>query len=123
MSVGFGFSLGIFLAALRPAGTVFDVLCGPLMLTPPSARWSTSFKNWNQCCYALNTIGLDDRHSVGKLALRQAASQCQRTIVDTFRKEIQKHQPHLQQNGADSRMRDRQSLGKNQVVFVNVEFA
>ena len=105
MSVGFGFSVGDFLAALRLVGTVIDAL-------RESSHASSSFRSLLNELYALESvllrvkrIDLDDRHKVGKLALRQAASQCQRTI-DIFWKEIQKYQPHLQQSGTDSRTRD-----------------
>ncbi|RYO92937.1 hypothetical protein DL766_008435 [Monosporascus sp. MC13-8B] len=105
MSVGFGFSVGDFLAALKLVGTLIDAL-------RESSHASSSFHSLISELYALESVLLrvkrldfDDRHNVGKLALRQAASQCQRT-TDAFWKEIQKYQPHLQQSGTDSRIRD-----------------
>ncbi len=83
MSVGFGFSVGDFLAALRLVGTVIDAL-------RESSHAGSSFRSLLDELYALESVlihvkrlDLDDRHNVGQLALRQAASQCQRTI-DAF---------------------------------------
>ncbi|EUC46322.1 hypothetical protein COCMIDRAFT_67724, partial [Bipolaris oryzae ATCC 44560] len=105
MSVGFGFSVGDFLAALKLVGTVIDAL-------RETSHASSSFRSLLNELYALESVllrvkrlDLEDRHNVGELALRQAASQCQRTI-DAFWKDIQKYQPHLQQNGTNSRIKD-----------------
>jgi hypothetical protein len=105
MSVGFGFSVGDFLAALKLVGTVIDAL-------RESSQAGSSFRSLLDELYALESVllrvkrlDLNDRNNVGELALQQAASQCQRTI-DAFWKKMQKYQPHLQQNGTDSRIRD-----------------
>ncbi|KAH0548194.1 hypothetical protein GP486_008089, partial [Trichoglossum hirsutum] len=105
MSVSFGFSVGDFLAALRLVGTVIDAL-------RESSYASSSFRSLINELYALESALLRVKrldpgtgHNVEKVALWQAASQCQRT-VDEFYKKIQKYQPHLQQGGTDSRIKD-----------------
>ncbi|RYP28695.1 hypothetical protein DL767_007092 [Monosporascus sp. MG133] len=104
MSVGFGFSVGDFLAVLRLVGTVIDAL-------RESSDVSSSFRSLINELYALESALLHvkrldaDVSHVEKVALQQAASQCQRTI-DAFYKKIQKYQPYLQQGGTDSRIKD-----------------
>lgn len=104
MSVGFGFSVGDFLAALDLIGTIIDAL-------RQSSHAGSSFRSLINELYTLESallrvkrLELDDSHSVEKLALRQAASQCQRTI-DAFYKKIQKYQPHML-GGTDSKIKD-----------------
>jgi len=102
MPVGFGFSVGDFLAVLTLVGTVIDAL-------RESSHVSASFYSLINELFALETSFLrvksletdDDQY----VQLRQAASQCQRTI-DAFYKKIQKYQPHLQQEGTDSKIKD-----------------
>jgi hypothetical protein len=105
MPVGFGFSVGDFLAVLRLIGAVIDAL-------RESSYASSSFRSLINELYALESallhvkrLDLDDSHHVEMVALRQAASQCQRTI-DSFYSKIQKYQPHLQQGGTDSKIKD-----------------
>lgn len=105
MSVGFGFSVGDFLAALELVGTVIDAL-------REASDANTSFRSLINELYALESallrvkrLDLDESQNVEKLALYQAASQCQRTI-DAFWKKVQKYQPHLQEGGTNSRIRD-----------------
>jgi hypothetical protein len=104
MSVGFGFSVGDFLAVLRLVGTVIDAL-------HESSGASSSFISLIDELYVLQStllgvkqLDLEVSH-VKKAALYQAASQCQRTI-ETFYGQIQKYQPHLQQVGTGSKMMD-----------------
>jgi hypothetical protein len=105
MPVGFGFSVGDFLAVLRLIGAVIDAL-------RESSYASSSFRSLINELYALESallhvkrLDLDDSHHVKIVALQQAASQCQRTI-DSFYNKIQKYQPHLQQGGTDSKIKD-----------------
>jgi len=104
MSVGFGFSAGDFIAALKLVGTIIDALC-------ETSYSGSSFHSFINELYALESVllrvkrlGLDNE--VQKLTLYQAAAQCQRTI-DEFWKGIQKYQPHLQANSTSSRITDR----------------
>jgi hypothetical protein len=105
MSVGFGFSAGEFIAALKLVGDVIDAL-------RDSGNASSSFRSLINELYALESalirvkrLDLDPSLHVQELALRQAASQCQRSI-DDFWKKAQKYQPHLQTNGTNSRIKD-----------------
>lgn len=104
MSVGFGFSVGDFLAVLRLVGTVIDAL-------RECSDASSSFRSLINELHGLESalirvkrIDSDVSH-VEQVALRQAASQCQRTI-DTFYQKVRKYQPHLQQGGTDSKIKD-----------------
>lgn len=104
MSAGFGFSVGDFLAVLRLVGTVIDEL-------RECSSASSSFRALIKELYALETALIQvkrldaDVNHVDKVALREAASQCQRTI-DAFYKKIQMYQPHLQRGGTESRTKD-----------------
>src|SRR5687768_14416780 len=108
MPVGFGFSIGDFLAVLRLVGAVIDAL-------RESCYASSSFRsliNEINELYVLESallrvkrLDLDDGHHAEMVALRQAALQCQWTI-DSFYKKLQKYQPHLQQGGTESRIKD-----------------
>jgi hypothetical protein len=105
MSVGFGFSVGDFLAALRLVGTVIDAL-------REASESGAAYRELLDELFALETallhvkrLDLDDGQRTQKIALRQAAAQCQRTI-DKFWEKIQKYQPHLQNGGTGSRIKD-----------------
>jgi hypothetical protein len=86
-------------------GTVIDAL-------RESGNASSSFRSLIGELYTLEStllrvkrLNLDDNLKVQQLALRQAASQCQRTI-DNFWKKTQKYQHHLQAGGTNSRLTD-----------------
>jgi hypothetical protein len=105
MSVGFGFSVGDFLAALKLVGTVIDAL-------REASESGDSYRELLHELLALETallhvkrLDLDDGQRTEKMALRQAAAQCQRTI-DKFWDKIRKYQPHLRDGGTGSRLKD-----------------
>lgn len=105
MSVGFGFSAGDFIAALNLVGTVIDAL-------RESGRSSSNYRDLIGELYSLESallrvkrVELDDSQHADAIALRQAASQCQRTI-DGFWTETQKYQPHFGQTGSGSKVKD-----------------
>ncbi|KAF2993058.1 hypothetical protein E8E13_000092 [Curvularia kusanoi] len=104
MSVGFGFSVGDFLAVLRLVGTVIDAL-------HESSDVSSSFRLLVDELYLLQKVLLDVKHldleisHIRKIALQQAASRSQSSI-ETFYAKIQKYQPHLQQGGTASKTKD-----------------
>ncbi|KMU85899.1 hypothetical protein CIHG_03428 [Coccidioides immitis H538.4] len=105
MSVGFGFSVGDFLAALRLVGTVIDAL-------RESSNSGSTYRELLNELYSLETallrvkrIDLDGSQHAEKIALQQAAAQCQRTI-DSFWKKVEKYQPHLQGGGTNSKLKD-----------------
>ncbi|KAL3455946.1 hypothetical protein BJX64DRAFT_53429 [Aspergillus heterothallicus] len=105
MAVAFGFSAGDFIAGLELVGTVIDAL-------RESSHAGSSFRALIQELYALETallnvkrLELDESQHADQVALRNAASQCQRTI-DGFWTKIQKYQPHLRDRGTNSRLKD-----------------
>ncbi|KAJ0419919.1 hypothetical protein BJY00DRAFT_285409 [Aspergillus carlsbadensis] len=105
MPIGFGFSVGDILATLKLVGTVIDSL-------RESSHAGSNFRSLIQELYALETallhvkrLELDESQNADKVALRNTACQCQRTI-DAFYAKIQKYQPHLRDGGTGSRLRD-----------------
>jgi hypothetical protein len=104
MTVGFGFSVGDFLAALELVGTVIDAL-------RESSHAGSNFQSLIQELYALETallhikrLDLDESQHADQVALQNAACQYQRTI-DAFYSKIRKYQPHLRGGGTNSRLR------------------
>lgn len=104
MSVSFGFSVGDFLAALNLVETVIVAL-------RETSEARTSFRSLIDELYVLESalrvkrLDVDNSLYIKKLALQQAASQCQRTI-DLFYTKVQKYQPYLQQDGTSSKLKD-----------------
>ena len=105
MSVGFGFSAGDFIAALNLVGTVIDAL-------RESGRSGSDYRDLISELYSLESallqvkrLEFEDSQHAEAVALRQAASQCQRTI-DDFWTDIRKYQPHLGQAGSGSKVKD-----------------
>jgi hypothetical protein len=105
MPVGFGFSVGDFLAALELVGTVIDAL-------RESSHAGTNFQSLIQELYALETallhikrLDLDESQHADQVALQNAACQCQR-MIDAFYAKVRKYQPHLRDGGTNSRLRD-----------------
>jgi hypothetical protein len=105
MSVGFGFSVGDFLATIKLVGTVIDAL-------RESSHSTTRFENLLNELEALDTalqnvkrLEFDESQRFEKLALYQVAAQCQRSI-DAFWSRIQKYQSHLSKDGTNSRLKD-----------------
>lgn len=105
MSVGFGFSVGDFLAAVELVGNVIGAL---REATGSGANYRDLLKELLTLETALlhvKRLDLDSGQRTEKVALRQAATQCQRTI-DDFWNTIQKYQPHLREGGTGSRVKD-----------------
>jgi hypothetical protein len=105
MSVGFGFSAGDFISALELVGTVYNAL-------RDSGTSSTEYRVLIAQLYTLEkallrvkALELDESQHAERVALLQAASQCQRTI-DAFWEKIKKYQPSLRTGGSGSRVRD-----------------
>ena len=102
MSVGFGFSAGDFIAALKLVSTVHDAL-------RKAGESSTQYRELLRELFSLETallhvkrLEVDDSQYAEYIALQQAACQCQQTI-DDFWKGAQKYQPYLAQYGSDQR--------------------
>ncbi|KAJ8071887.1 hypothetical protein OCU04_002195 [Sclerotinia nivalis] len=105
MSIGFGFSVGDFIAAIDLVAAVVDAL-------RESGNSSSEFREIVRQLDALEDtlrrvkrLELDDTQRAEGIALQKAASCCQITI-DDFWKKIQKYQPHLQNGGSGSRLKD-----------------
>jgi hypothetical protein len=105
MSVGFGFSVGDFLAALKLVGTVIDALRESSNSGPAYRELLNELYSLETALLCVKRIDLDEVQHIKKVALQQAAAQCQRTI-DSFWKKIQKYQPHLRDDGTSSSIRD-----------------
>ncbi|KAL8691906.1 MAG: hypothetical protein Q9218_002952 [Villophora microphyllina] len=94
MSVGFGFSVGDFFAAIKLVHTVVDALSA-------SSHSSSELQDVLRQLHSLETA-LDEVKNLEVyeslhaevLALKQSAAQCQRTVTD-FLTEIASYQPHL----------------------------
>ncbi|MCJ1435234.1 hypothetical protein MMC27_004606 [Xylographa pallens] len=96
MSVGFGFSASDFIAALTLVGTVIDAL-------REAGGAGTDYRELLRQLHTLETalirvkrLDLEEVQHSERVALQQAASQCQRTIDDFWQK-IRNYQPHLGQ--------------------------
>lgn len=105
MSVGFGFSAGDFIAALNLVTTVVKSL-------RDAGGSSAEYQSLISQLYALEStllrvkrLEVNDSQYAEVIALRRAASQCQRTI-DTFSKTIEKYQHSLRADGSGNRVKD-----------------
>jgi hypothetical protein len=105
MSVGFGFSAGDFISALELVATVFDTLRESGASSTEYRVLISQLHTFETALLRVKRLELDDSQHAGVLALRQAASQCQRSI-DAFWEKIKKHQPSLRTGGSGSRVRD-----------------
>ena len=105
MSVGFGFSIGDFLATINLVGTVINAL-------RESSHSTAAFRELLNELYILEKtlinvkhIELDESQHFEKIALYQAAAQCQRSI-DAFWNKVKIYQPHLSQSGTTYHLKD-----------------
>ncbi|PMD48130.1 hypothetical protein L207DRAFT_505187 [Hyaloscypha variabilis F] len=105
MSVGFGFSVGDFIAAIELVGTVTDALRS-------SGQAGAEYRELLHQLLSLESALIQvKRLEVGEglyeeiIALRQAAAECGRTI-DAFWERTRKYQPALGGTRSGSRIRD-----------------
>ncbi|MCJ1392155.1 hypothetical protein MMC18_005022 [Xylographa bjoerkii] len=96
MSVGFGFSAGDFIAALNLVGTVIDALREAGGAGAEYRELIRQLHTLETALIRVKRLDLEVVQNAERIALQQAASQCQRTIND-FWQEIRKYQPHLGQ--------------------------
>jgi hypothetical protein len=103
--MSFGFSAGDFIAALELIGTVINAL-------RESGVSGSQYRELIDQLYSLETallqvkqLELEEEQHSEYVALRQSASQCQRTI-DNFGKKIRKYQKHLRTGGSTSILKD-----------------
>jgi hypothetical protein len=105
MSVGFGFSVGDFIAALELVATVVDAL-------RESGESSTEFRALVTQLHTLQTalesvsrLEIDDAQQGEAVALQQAAAQCQKSI-NGFWEKIKKYQPSLRTGESRNKVKD-----------------
>lgn len=94
MSVGFGFSVGDFIAAIELVGTVIDALRSSGSAATDYRALVSQLLSLETALLQVKRLEFEEGHYAEVIALRQAAAQCQRTI-DAFWKKVQKYQPHL----------------------------
>lgn len=107
MSVGFGFSVGDFIAAINLVSNIVDALRETGDSGSSYRSLITQLYSLESALLQVKRIHLDDAESQqGEIvALRQAAAQCQRTI-DDFWNTIAKYQPALRIGGSGMRFKD-----------------
>jgi hypothetical protein len=105
MSVGFGFSVGDFLATLKLVGTIIDALRESSHSSAAFQELLNEFEAFETALNHVKRIDFDSSQQFEKVALHQAAAQCQRAI-DAFWIKIQKYQPHLSKAGTSSQVKD-----------------
>lgn len=103
--MSFGFSVGDFVAALELVGTVVNALRA-------SGGSGSEYRELVNQLYSLETallrvkqLELEEEQRSEYIALRQSASQCQRTI-DEFWEKTKKYQKHLRTEGSSSKLKD-----------------
>lgn len=94
MSVGFGFSVGDFIAAIELVGTVINALQCSGSAAKEYRELISQLISLENALLQVKRLEFDESQYAEVIALKQAASQCQRTI-DVFWKQAQKYQPHL----------------------------
>ena len=105
MSVGFGFSVGDFIAALELVNDVIDALREANGAGAQFRELVGELNTLKTALCGVEELELDDAQINGRDALQAAAAQCQTTIND-FWKTIQKYQTHLRVQGSGSSVKD-----------------
>lgn len=105
MPVGFGFSASDFIAAINLVKEVIDALRESGGAGSEYQELIRELHSLEIALLEVKRLELDDSQHHQVVALRHAASQCQRTI-DNFCKTIQKYQPHLRAEGSNAKFRD-----------------
>lgn len=106
MSVGFGFSVGDFLAAIEPVGTVIDALRSSGEAVSGYRELLGQLLSLESTLIQIRRTEFDDSQYAEVIALRQAAAQCRRSI-DEFWEKVKKFQSSLSGNGSGSTIKDR----------------
>ena len=106
MSVGFGFSAGDFISALELVATVVDALRESGLARTEYHGLVNQLDLLKTALHEVNNVELDASQYTEKVALQQAAAQCQRTIDDFWRKNITKYEPSLKARGSGSKFKD-----------------
>jgi len=99
MSVGFGFSIGDFLAAIDLVSTVITALRSSSSASLEYRELIAQLISLENALLQVKRLEFEEGQYAEIIALRQAAAQCQWTI-DAFLKKVLKYQPHLSNDGA-----------------------
>ena len=105
MSVGFGFSVGDFFAAISLVGTVIDALREAGDASKQFHGLVLELTTLQVTLDGVNRLELRDTQIVERCALLQAVSNCQ-LVIHEFWITVQKYQPHLQSVGPSLTLRD-----------------
>jgi hypothetical protein len=105
MSVGFGFSIGGFIATLQLVTTVIDALQDSGKSSSANRELMSELRTLDFALRQVSHVELDSSQTAHQIALQQAAAQCQRTILGFWNK-IKVYQPHLSSSGSTSRIKD-----------------
>ncbi|KAH7088813.1 hypothetical protein FB567DRAFT_547668 [Paraphoma chrysanthemicola] len=105
MVVGFGFSVGDFLATLNLVATIIGALRSASHSASIFRDLLNELLNLERALIQVKHIDLDDSQRFEEIALYQAATQCQRSI-DGFWNRIQKYQPHFSRTTTTSTVKD-----------------
>lgn len=103
--MSFGFSVGDFIAALELVGTVVNALRESGGSGPEYRELVSQLHSLETALLQVKQLELDEEQRSEYIALRQSASQCQRTI-DNFWTKIKKYQKHLRTGGSTSKLKD-----------------
>ena len=94
MSVGFGFSVGDFIAVIELVGTVIDALRESGQSRAEYLELIRQLYSLENALIHVNRVESDEADSSQLISLRQAASQC-RTTIDQCLIKLEKYHPSL----------------------------
>ncbi|KAI4131239.1 MAG: hypothetical protein LQ338_001332 [Usnochroma carphineum] len=94
MSVGFGFSLGDFIAAIKIVETVIDALSASSKSTSELQELLRQLHSLETALRGVKSLEVHESLHAEVLALKQSAAQCQLTISN-FLTKTASYQPHL----------------------------
>ncbi|KAL8798929.1 MAG: hypothetical protein Q9182_006276 [Xanthomendoza sp. 2 TL-2023] len=99
--VGFGFSVGDFIGAIKLVGTVIDALSASSKSSAELQELLRQFQSLENALREIENLRVDDTLHAEVLALKQSAAQCQDPITAFLRK-MEPYQSHLLVNGGAS---------------------
>jgi hypothetical protein len=105
MSVGFGFSVGDFIAAIELVGTVIDALRSSGAAGSEYRELVGQLLSLETALIQVKRLEILDGQYAEVIALRQAAAQCRRSI-DEFWEKTKKYQASLTNTGSGSKVKD-----------------
>ncbi|KAF8867191.1 hypothetical protein BDZ45DRAFT_609401, partial [Acephala macrosclerotiorum] len=106
MSVGFGFSVGDFIAAIELVGTVIDSLRSSGEAAAEYRELVSQLFSLETALIQVKNLEFEEVQYAEVVALRQAAAQCQRTI-DGFWEKVKKCNPAMGNSSLGSSMKGR----------------